>query len=330
MDEAATTGALFAAVESYLYALDARTGKPIATFGTNGRIDLRNDLGRDPADTIHPADDARRHLPRSADRRRPRSEGLPASPGDVRAYDARTGALRWTFHTIPHPGRVRVRRPWPKDAWTYNGGANNWAGMALDEARGIVYVPTGSAAADFYGANRPGDNLFANSLIALDAATGKRLWHFQTVRHDIWDRDLPSPPSLVTVTHDGRTIDAVAQTTQARLRLPVRPRRPGSPLFPIEYRKFPPSDVPGEVTADTQPMPVEADAVRAAALTEEMLTTRTPEAHDWALARVPEVPERRPVRCRSTSARRRSCFPVSTAAPNGAARHSILRPAGST
>ena len=140
-------------------------------------------------------------------------EGLPSSPGHVRAYDARTGALRWTFHTIPHPGEYGYET-WPKDAWKYSGGANNWPGMAVDAARGLVYVPTGSAAADFYGANRHGDNLFANTLLALDARTGKRVWHFQAVRHDIWDRDFPAPPNLVTVVRERKKVDAVAQATK--------------------------------------------------------------------------------------------------------------------
>ena len=150
------------------------------------------------------------------------SEGLPASPGDVRAYDVRTGKLRWSFHTIPHPGEFGYDT-WPKDAWTYIGSANNWAGMAVDQKRGIVYAPTGSAAADFYGANRVGDNLFANTLLALDANTGKRLWHFQAVKHDLWDRDFPSPPNLVTVRQNGRHGGRGGADHQARLRVPVRP-----------------------------------------------------------------------------------------------------------
>jgi quinoprotein glucose dehydrogenase len=204
---------VFPAVRHFLYALDAETGQPIATFGGGGRIDLRANLGRDPEkqsiqltspgvvykDTLIVGGRV--------------GEGLPASPGDVRAYDARTGALRWTFHTIPHPGEIGYET-WSRESWIENGGANNWAGMALDEVLGAVYVPTGSAAADFYGANRKGDNLFANSLLALDAETGKRLWHFQVVRHDILDRDLPSPPSLVTLRRDGKTVDAVAQLTK--------------------------------------------------------------------------------------------------------------------
>src|SRR5437762_10953688 len=154
--------------------------------------------------------------------------------------------------------------------------------MALDEARGIVYVPTGSAAADFYGANRKGDNLFANTLLALDAATGKRIWHFQAVRHDIWDRDFPAAPSLVTVTHDGRRVDAVAQTTKHGY-VYLFDRADGTPLFPIEYRKFPPSDLEGEVTAETQPLPTRPAPFARQALTEDILTSRTPEAHKAAL-----------------------------------------------
>ena len=171
-------------------------------------------------------------------------ETLPAAPGDVRAYDVRTGKLRWSFHTIPHPGEFGYET-WPKDAWTYSGAANNWAGMAVDAKRGIVYVPTGSAAFDFYGGDRLGDDLFANCLIALNAATGERIWHFQGVRHDLWDRDFPSPPTLVTVNRDGTDIDAVAQTTKQGF-VYLFDRVSGKSLFPIEYRKYPPSDVPGE------------------------------------------------------------------------------------
>ena len=273
---------LFVAVESYLYAVNARTGKPIPTFGTDGRIDLRTDLGRDPKSQsirLTTPGVVYRDLLIIGGRV---SEGLPASPGDVRAYDVRSGRLRWSFHTIPHPGETGYDT-WLKDSWTVNGGANNWAGMALDEARGIVYVPTGSASADFYGANRAGDNLFANSLIALDASTGRRLWHFQTVRHDIWDRDLPSPPNLVRVTHDGRSIDAVAQNTKQGY-IFLFDRVTGRPLFPIEYRKFPASDVPGEIAADSQPIPLKPLPFARQHLTRDDLTTRTPAAREWASA----------------------------------------------
>ncbi len=217
-------------VMNFLYALDAGTGKPIATFGKDGRIDLRGDLGRNPE---------RQSVALTSPGivykdviivggRNP--ETLPAAPGDVRAYDVRTGKLRWSFHTIPHPGEFGYET-WPKDAWKYSGAANNWAGMAVDAKRGIVYVPTGSAAFDFYGANRVGDDLFANCLIALNAETGERIWHFQGVRHDIWDRDFPSPPTLVTVNRDGKEIDAVAQTTKQGF-VYLFDRVSGKPLFP--------------------------------------------------------------------------------------------------
>ena len=208
-------------------------------------------------------------------------EGLPTSPGDVRAYDVRTGALKWSFHTIPHPGEHGYET-WPKQAWKYSGGANSWPGMAVDERTGIVYVPTGSAASDFYGADRLGDNLFANSLIALDANTGKRVWHFQFVRHDIWDRDLPSPPSLVTVRRSGRTIAAVAQATKQG-QLFLFNRATGEPIYPIEYRKFPPSSVPGEETNAEQPVALKPAPFSRQLLTEDLLTRRTPAVRQWAL-----------------------------------------------
>jgi quinoprotein glucose dehydrogenase len=272
---------VFVSADQYVYALNAFTGEPITSFGENGRIDLRRDLGREPQ-----TQNVRLTSPGVVYRDSlivggRVNEGLPGSPGHVRAYDTRSGKLRWIFHTIPHPGEQGYDT-WSKESWTYNGGANNWPGMALDEARGIVYVPTGSASDDFYGANRLGDNLYANSLIALNAETGKRLWHFQFVRHDIWDRDLPAPPSLVTVTRDGRRIDAVAQTTKHAFVF-VFDRVTGKPLFPIEYRKFPASDVPGEVAADTQPIPSKPAPFSRQRLTAEMLTSRTPQMRAWAL-----------------------------------------------
>lgn len=272
---------VFAAVDQYLYALDATTGAPIPTFGSDGRIDLRRDLGRDPAKQsvrLTTPGVVYKDLLIIGGRV---SEGLPASPGDIRAYNVRTGELRWSFHTIPHPGEAGYET-WSKDSWQENGGANSWPGMALDEVRGIVYVPTGSAAADFYGANRIGDNLYANCLIALDAATGRRLWHFQFVRHDIWDRDAPSPPNLVTLRRNGRNVDAVAQSTKHGYVF-VFDRVSGTPLFPIEYRRFPASDVPGEVAADTQPIPTKPRPFARQILSRDHLTTRTPEASKWAL-----------------------------------------------
>ncbi len=210
-------------------------------------------------------------------------ETHPAPPGDIRAFDVRTGALRWRFHTIPHPGEFGYDT-WPKNAWKEAGAANNWAGMALDAKRGIVYVPTGSAVFDFYGGDRLGKDLFADTLLALDAATGKRIWYFQGVHHDVWDRDFPSPPALVTVKRDGRSVDALAQTTKQGY-LYLFDRVTGAPLFPIKEHAYPPSNVPGEVTSLTQPEPVAPEPYARQRLTDAMLTSRTPEAHAWAVQR---------------------------------------------
>jgi quinoprotein glucose dehydrogenase len=265
----------------YLYALDARTGAQITGFGESGRVDLREGLGRDPREisisATTPGVIYRDLLILGGIM----SEDLPCPPGDIRAFDVRTGKVRWSFHTIPHPGEFGDDT-WPKDAWKYSGAANNWSGMSLDEKRGLVFVPTGSAAFDFYGSNRLGDDLFANSLIALKAATGERVWHFQAVKHDLWDRDFPAPPNLVTVKRDGRLVDAVAQITKAGVVF-VFERETGKPLFPIEYREVPRSEVDGEVTAATQPFPVKPPPFARQILTEEMLTRRTPEAHQAVL-----------------------------------------------
>ena len=272
---------VFAAVGNFVYALDAATGKLFESFGTGGRIDLREELGRPPQTQgvrLTSPGAIYKDLMILGGRV---GESLPTSPGDVRAYDVRTGALRWSFHTIPHPGEVGYST-WPKDAWEYSGGANSWPGMAVDEARGLVYVPTGSAASDFYGADRQGDNLFANSLIALDAATGKRVWHFQVVRHDAWDRDLPAPPTLVTIRRGGRTIDAVAQATKHGY-LFLFDRVSGDPVFPIEYKEFPGSNVPGEVINQRQPIPTKPAPFARQLLTADLLSNRTPAVHQWAL-----------------------------------------------
>jgi quinoprotein glucose dehydrogenase len=268
-------------VMNFVYALDAATGKAIPSFGKDGRIDLREDLGRDPAtQSIYMTSPAviYKDLMIVGGRE---AETLPASPGDVRAYDVRSGRLRWSFHTIPHPGEFGYDT-WPKDAWTTSGAANNWAGMTVDVQRGIVYVPTGSAAFDFYGADRVGDDLFANCLIALNAETGERIWHFQGVRHDLWDRDFPAPPILLTVKRDGKKIDAVAQTSKQGFVF-LFDRTNGTPLFPIECRNYPPSDVPGEMAAQQQCLPTRPEPFARQRLTEDMLSTRTPKVHQWAL-----------------------------------------------
>src|SRR5579863_9854519 len=269
-------------VMNFLYALDATTGKPIPGFGQDGRIDLRENLGREPAAaqsiTLTSPGIVYKDLIIVGGRN---PETLPAPPGDVRAFDVRTGLLRWSFHTIPRPGEFGYDT-WPKDAWKTSGAANNWAGFALDPKRGIVYVPTGSAAFDFYGADRIGDDLFANCLLALNAETGERIWHFQGVRHDLWDRDFPSPPVLLTVKRDGKDIDAVAQTTKQGY-VYLFDRENGKPLFPIEYHDYPRSTVPDEVAAAQQPLPTKPAPFARQRLTEDLLTTRTAEAHQWAI-----------------------------------------------
>lgn len=271
---------LFAAVTHFVYALDPATGQPIPGFGVNGRIDLREGLGRDPAKQsiiLTTPGVVYKDLLIVGGRV---SEGLPATPGDIRAYDVRTGKLRWSFHTIPQPGEFGYKT-WPKQAWKVSGSANNWAGMTVDAARGLVFVPTGSAASDFYGADRVGDGLFANSLVALDANTGKRVWHFQAVKHDIWDRDFPAQPALVRVKRGKKWVDAVAQTTKSG-HVYVFERKNGKSLFPIKYKKYPPSDVPGEVASKTQPLPTKPAPFARQNLTEDMLTERTPEANRFA------------------------------------------------
>jgi glucose dehydrogenase len=278
---------LLAGVMNFVYALDPATGRVIQSFGKNGRIDLREDLGREPAlqsvALTSPGVIYKDLL--IVGGRNP--ETLPAPPGDIRAYDVRTGALRWSFHTIPHPGEFGYET-WPKDAWKVSGAANNWAGMAVDPKRGIVYVPTGSAAPDFYGATRIGNDLFADTLLALDANTGKRLWHFQGVHHDIWDRDFPAPPILLSVKRNGKTIPAVAQTTKQGY-LYLFNRVTGSPLFPIKDRPAPPSATPGEIASGTQPYPLVPEPFARQTVTENTLTNRTPEAHAWAVQRFREI-----------------------------------------
>lgn len=274
-------GRIFAGVMNFLYCLDAATGQPVDSFGESGRIDLRKHLRGEfeqQSIVLTTPGIIYKDLIIVGGRN---PETHPAPPGDLRAFDVRTGKLRWSFHTIPHPGEPGYGT-WPAGAWKTAGAANNWAGMALDAARGIVYVPTGSAVFDFYGGDRVGNDLYANTLLALDAATGKRLWHFQGVHHDIWDRDFPSPPALFTLKRDGKTVDALAQTTKQGY-LYLFNRVSGKPLFPVREHSYPASTVPGEVTSPTQPAPDVPEPFARQLLTEEMLTWRTPEAHEWAV-----------------------------------------------
>jgi quinoprotein glucose dehydrogenase len=267
---------VFVTYRNFLFALDKATGQPIASFGANGRVDLREGLDRPAAGLSVSAStpgvvfEDLLILPSSV------PETLPGTPGHLRAFDVKTGRQRWVFHTIPQPGEFG-HETWPRDAYRLSGGANAWAGVTVDQQRGLVFAATGSASFDFYGVNRHGDNLFANCVLALDARTGKRVWHFQAVKHDVWDWDFPAPPSLVTVKRDGKLVDAVAQITKHGFVF-VLDRSTGASLFPIEYRKVPVSAIDGEQLAATQPFPLKPPPFARQGLTEAMLTRRTPEA----------------------------------------------------
>ncbi len=267
-----------------LYAVNAKTGKLIPSFGQSGHVDLRDGLGRDPATLSVTATSPGVIYKDLIIMGSALPEDLPCPPGDIRAYDVRTGKMRWIFHTIPHPGEPGYDT-WPKQAWKYIGGANDWAGMSVDVKRGLVFVPTGSAAFDFYGADRIGDDLYADCELALNAGTGKLVWYFQGVKHDLWDRDFPAAPALVTVEHEGGRVDAVAQITKSGYVFLFN-RETGKPLFPIEYRKVPKSDVEGEKTAATQPFPLLPAPFARQAFTPATVTDRTPAAHKAVLARL--------------------------------------------
>ncbi|MHA6247153.1 outer membrane protein assembly factor BamB family protein [Pontibacter sp. CAU 1760] len=239
----------------WLFAVNATTGKPIATFGENGRTSLKAGLGETAANKMVISNTPGTVFEDLIIMPLRVSEGSDAALGYVQAFNIRTGKLAWVFRTIPQPSDYGYET-WPKDAYknTEIGGGNNWAGMAVDRERGIVFVPTGSAAFDFYGGNRKGENLFANTLLALNARTGERIWHYQLVHHDILDRDPPAPPNLVTITRDGKKVDAVAQVTKQGYVF-VFDRATGEALFPIEERPVPASDIPGEEAWPTQPFP---------------------------------------------------------------------------
>ncbi len=238
----------------YLEEIDARTGGLVSSFGEQGKVDLRAGLGRDPNTIRHIASGSpgvvfgNLIIEGSST-----GEDYGSPPGDVRAYNVESGALIWTFHMVPHPGEVGYDT-WPPNAWRYSGGADAWGGMAVDIKRGIVYIPTAAPKNEFYGGDRRGNNLFSDCLVALNARTGKLIWYFQFVHHDIWDFDASATPQLVTVTHDGRRVDVVAEAGKTGF-LYVFDRQTGRPLWPIEERKAPPSRVPGEVAAATQPFP---------------------------------------------------------------------------
>jgi quinoprotein glucose dehydrogenase len=256
-----------------LYALDARTGRAIPTFGDSGSVDLANGLSRPIHDEYVVATSPGVIFDNLLIQGTRVGEEEGSAPGDIRAYDVRSGAIRWTFHTIPHPGEFGYDS-WPAGAWKTAGGANSWPGMTVDAQRGIVYIPTGSATPDFYGGARVGEDLFANTLLALDARTGRRIWHYQTVHHDLWDRDLPAAPNLVTVRHDGARVDAVAQIAKSGFVF-LFDRLTGTPLFPIEERPVPASDLRGEHTWPTQPFPTKPAPFARQSLTDSDVTPQS-------------------------------------------------------
>jgi len=269
----------------HLIALDAGSGREIESFGTGGRVDLRQRLDRDASALSVTATSPGIVFEDLLILGSVVGEGpTPAAPGHVRAYDVRTGERRWIFHTIPHPGEVGYET-WPPDSWKTVGGANAWGGFTLDVGRGLVFFGTGSPSYDHWGGNRIGQNLFANSVMALDARTGERAWHFQVVHHDLWDFDLPCPPVLVDVRRGEKTIPAVAQATKMG-HLFVLDRTSGVPLFPVEEREVPRSEVPGEESWPTQPFPLAPPAFARQRFSAAEVTDLSPEARAAILEQI--------------------------------------------
>nr|WKN34816.1 PQQ-binding-like beta-propeller repeat protein [Tunicatimonas sp. TK19036] len=258
-------------INNYLQAIDAQTGKSILSFGENGLVDLREGLGRDPktitrAQSGTPGKIFENLLLLGGGT----GESYMSTPGYLRAYNVVTGERVWTFHTIPLPGEFGYDT-WPKDAHKYIGGVNTWGEISVDVERGIAYYPLGSPTYDYYGGDRIGSNLFGNCILALDARTGKRIWHYQTVHHDLWDYDLSAAPQLLTVDHEGKEVDVVAVATKNGF-LYVFNRETGEPLWPIEERPVPPSEVPGEEAWPTQPYPTVLPPISRQGMTSEDIT----------------------------------------------------------
>jgi quinoprotein glucose dehydrogenase len=260
---------------NWLMALNAVDGRPIASFGEGGKVDLQKNLDTDMREFLIVSNTPGIIYKDKLIMGMRLSEGLDAAPGHIRAFNVKTGEREWIFHTIPHPGEYG-HDTWESEYWNKIGAANNWAGMSLDEDRGIVYVPTGSAAYDFWGGYRHGQNLFANSLIALDANTGERIWHFQAVHHDIWDRDFPANPNLIRIKKEGKWIDAVAQTSKQGY-IYVFDRVTGEPIWPIVEKAVPQSNLPGEKSWPTQPHPTLPEPFMRMAYTDNEILRLTPE-----------------------------------------------------
>ena len=266
-----------------LFSVNAATGQLISSFGNGGKVSMNVGMRGDPEKiSVIPTTPGTIYKDLYIIGNEV-SELYGAEPGYIRAYNVKTGALVWTFHTVPQPGEVGYDT-WPKDAWKYVGGANSWGGITLDEKRGMVFLATGSPTYDYYGKDRVGNNLFGNSVVALDAATGKYRWHFQTVHHDLWDYDLPAAPNLITVIHNGQKIDAVAQTSKLGYIYTFN-RETGEPLWPIEERPVPASDIPGEVTSPTQPFPTKPKPYSRQMISAADIADWSPGSHDSLLAR---------------------------------------------
>ncbi len=280
---------IFVAAGTFLFCLNAADGQPITSFGEGGRIDLQKALDYPKEQFFIVANTPGIIFKDLYITGMRLSEGLDAAPGHIRAFDVRTGQRRWIFHTIPQPGEPGFETWKDKTAYKKIGGANNWAGMSLDEKRGIVYVPTGSATYDFWGGYRKGNNLYANCLLALDAATGKRLWHFQAIHHDVWDRDFPANPTLTTIQKDGKSIDAVAQISKQGM-VYLFDRVTGKPVFPIKETPVPSlSTVPGEELAKTQPIPTLPEPFMRMSFTEKDIIDLTPQHHAEILGKFREM-----------------------------------------
>ena len=269
-------------VDNKMIALDAQTGKQIMDFGENGYVDLNKNLR---APVTYP-EDVKNTSPAVIYQNliitgSAVGEEYESSPGHIRAYDVRTGKMKWIFHTIPQPGE-RGYDTWPKNAYKTAGGCNAWSGLSIDRKRGIVFAATGAASFDFHGGERPGKNLYSNCVIAIDAKTGKHIWHYQISHHDLWDYDLPSPPNLVTVKKDNKTIDAVAQITKQGF-IFLFDRETGVPLFPVEERPVAVSKIPGEQSWPTQPFPLKPLPLNRQKFDSSVITDISPEAHEYVL-----------------------------------------------
>lgn len=278
---------IFAIPEGKLFSLDARTGKPDRSFGENGVVELRTGIERNLTKLTYGVTSAPAIFDNLIVLGFSVDEGFVAAPGDIRAFDVRTGREVWRFHTVPRPGEFAADT-WQGSTWEERGGANAWGGVRVDLKRGLVFAGLGSAAHDFYGGDRRGDNLFANCVIALDARTGRRVWHHQLVRHDLWDYDLPAPPLLVTVEHGGRKIEAAAQVTKTGYVF-LFDRATGKPLFEILERSAPQSDVPGEETAAKQVYPVKPPPFVRQGFTENDITNISPAAREYVRARLAKM-----------------------------------------